>query len=136
MKLSPIRQHYAKEMRQNPTKAEQMLWQVLRNRKFHGFKFRRQQQLGRYIVDFVCYEANLIVELDGIHHSDPVKMLEDKERTEELTQMGFQLLRFANCEVEESWGLVIDKISEMLCTLTPCPLSQNGRGESTLRKLT
>jgi len=101
-------------MRSYPTKAEQLLWQALRNRNFHGFKFRRQQQLGFYIVDFVCYEAKLIIELDGVHHADLVKTLEDEERTAELTKMGFRVLRFWNSDVEESWGVVMGAIEKML----------------------
>ena len=101
-------------MRSFPTKAEQLLWHALRNRNFHGFKFRRQQQLGFYIVDFVCYEANLIIELDGIHHADAVNKLEDEERTGELTKMGFRVLRFWNIDVEESWGVVMGAIEKML----------------------
>ena len=114
MKRSPILQQHVKEMRSNPTKAEQILWQALRNRNFHGFKFRRQQQLGFYIVDFVCFEAKLIIELDGIHHADPVNILEDEERTGELTKMGFQVLRFWNSDVEENWGVVLREIEKTL----------------------
>ncbi len=130
MKLSPIRQEYAKAMRGNPTKAEQLLWRLLRNRNFHGYKFRRQQQLGQYIADFVCYEPKLIIELDGIHHSDQYKLQDDNERTKELNKMGFQVIRFQNSQVDEAWGDVVKLIEKMLFTLTPCHLSQNGRGEN------
>ena len=59
---------YARELRNNPTTAEARLWQHLRRRQLGGFKFRRQKTIGRYICDFVCLEAALIVELDGRQH--------------------------------------------------------------------
>jgi very-short-patch-repair endonuclease len=60
----------ARQMRREPTEAERRMWRLLRDRRLGGFKFRRQEQLGRYIVDFVCFEQKLIVELDGSQHAD------------------------------------------------------------------
>ena len=60
----------ARQMRREPTEAERRMWRLLRDRRLGGFKFRRQEQLGRYIVDFVCFERKLIVELDGSQHAD------------------------------------------------------------------
>ena len=60
----------ARRMRREPTEAERRMWRLLRDRRLGGFKFRRQEQLGRYIVDFVCFERKLVIELDGAQHAD------------------------------------------------------------------
>ena len=60
----------ARQMRREPTEAERRMWRLLRDRRLGGFKFRRQEQLGRYIVDFVCFERKLVIELDGSQHAD------------------------------------------------------------------
>ena len=88
---------YARQLRQNPTEAERCLWRHLRLRQLGAYRFRRQQPLGPYIVDFVCLEKRLIVELDGGQHSD--QTAEDAERTAWLAAQGFHVLRFWNHEV-------------------------------------
>lgn len=90
---------YQKSLKKNPTPEEQFLWSLLRNRKLAGFKFRRQQIIDRFIVDFVCYQKKLIVELDGGQHIENEKY--DERRTRILNQCGFQVLRVWNFEM---WG--------------------------------
>ena len=87
----------ARRLRRQSTQAEQVLWTKLRSRRFHGVKFRRQVPLGAYIVDFVCRERKLIVELDGGQHSDQRGY--DHRRTQELESLGFKVLRFWNRDV-------------------------------------
>lgn len=87
----------ARELRKNPTEAERRLWQHLRLRQFEGYKFRRQQPLGPYIVDFVCLEKKIVIEVDGGQHSTQVQY--DNERTVWLAAQGFRVLRFWNNEV-------------------------------------
>jgi very-short-patch-repair endonuclease len=84
-------------LRSSQTNAEQRLWYYLRNRHFQGFKFRRQQTLQGYIVDFVCLERKLVIELDGGQHAD--QQTYDEIRTQKLQQEGFRVLRFWNNEV-------------------------------------
>jgi very-short-patch-repair endonuclease len=86
-----------RRLRKNPTEAEQRLWKNLRLRQLGGFRFRRQQPLGEYIVDFVCFERRLIIEVDGGQHSE--KMSYDSERDEWLKAQGFSILRFWNHQV-------------------------------------
>ena len=86
----------ARALRKNSTDTERVLWRHLRMRQFKGFKFRRQQPLGRYVVDFVCLSKKLIVELDGGQH---LENSEDKERAEWLESQGFHVLRFWNNQV-------------------------------------
>jgi very-short-patch-repair endonuclease len=87
----------AKELRNNPTEAERMPWRHLRLRQLGGYKFRRQQPLGDYIVDFVRFEKRLVVEVDGGQHSSQVAYAE--QRTTWLEQRGFRALRFWNNEL-------------------------------------
>ena len=84
----------AGELRNNPTEAERSLWQHLRLRQLGGHKFRRQQSLGPYIVDFVCLEKRLIIEVDGGQHSE--QKAYDAERNTWLEVQGFHVLRFWN----------------------------------------
>lgn len=86
----------AKSLRKKATDAERVLWRHLRNYQL-GVKFRRQQPLGPYIVDFLCFEKHLIIEIDGGQHQEQVGY--DKIRTEWLNQQGFQVLRFWNNQV-------------------------------------
>ena len=88
---------YAKRMRRTSTEAEARMWWLLRAARFRGFKFRRQQPIGDYIVDFVCFERKLIVEVDGSQHLDAVA--QDDARTAWLESVGFTVLRFWNDEV-------------------------------------
>lgn len=87
---------YARSMRRMPTPAEHKLWRLLRDRRFVGFKFRRQVPIGPYIADFVCYEAKLIVEADGAQHAESAR---DLERDTELSRRGFRLLRLWNADI-------------------------------------
>ena len=64
----PLKHDFARRLRRDQTDVERKLWFALRDRRLHGFKFRRQQPVGSYIVDFICFEAKLIIELDGGQH--------------------------------------------------------------------
>ena len=86
----------AREMRKHPTEAERRLWSLLRNHRLATTKWKRQQQIGRYIVDFVCFEARLIVEADGSQHIDNA---DDATRDAWLRAQGFRLLRFYNNDI-------------------------------------
>lgn len=98
----------ARELRNNPTEAERARWKHLRLRQLEGQKFRRQQPLGRYIVDFVCLETRLIIELDGGQHAG--QGASDAERTAWLEAHGFRVLRFWNHEVLRN----IDAVKEVI----------------------
>ena len=117
-----------RELRKNPTESEQILWEHLRLRQLGGYKFRRQQPLGPYFVDFVCLEKRLIVEVDGGQHSEQVAY--DSERSAWLEAQGFRILRFWNNEVLKEIEVVKEVIAEALgCRSTPHlnPPPQGGR---------
>jgi adenine-specific DNA-methyltransferase len=75
------------------SEAEQVLWLLLRDRRFGEYKFRRQRPIGRYVVDFVCLSRSLVVELDGAQHADPAQRAFDAERTLYLETRGFRVHR-------------------------------------------
>jgi len=85
---------FARSLRRDQTDAERKLWRYLWSRQFEGFKFRRQQPLGSYIVDFCSFEAKVIVELDGGQHERDKE--NDKKRTLDLNAAGFQVIRVWN----------------------------------------
>ena len=86
-------------MRKNATEAERKLWFELRGFKHFGHYFRRQVPIGRYIVDFACLKARLIVELDGSHHGEGRQLAHDRIRDDWLKAQGFHILRFWNRDV-------------------------------------
>jgi len=117
----------ARTLRRKFTDAEQKLWNHLRGRQISGEKFRRQQPLGRYVVDFVCLEKKLIVEVDGGHHAASAN---DEERTSWLESEGFRVVRFWNNEVLKDVGVVLDVIYEELKNedVSPSPWPYFGLG--------
>ncbi|MBI3601594.1 MAG: endonuclease domain-containing protein [Candidatus Omnitrophica bacterium] len=111
----------AKELRNNSTEAEKYLWYVLRLENL-GVKFRRQTVIGRYIVDFVCFERKLVVELDGGQHA---QSQHDHVRDQWLKGQGFEVLRFWNHDVLGNREEVLQKIVDCL-TPPPLPSPQGG----------
>lgn len=107
---------FARELRKEQTEAEQKLWQQLRNQKL-GFKFRRQHAVGEFIVDFVCIEKRIVVELDGEVHKEQREY--DTERTRILDARGFLVIRFWNSEVKDKSDSVLARISKVLNTPSP-----------------
>jgi very-short-patch-repair endonuclease len=105
---------FARRLRTAMTDAERRLWSVLRCRQFKGFKFRRQAAIGRYVVDLVCFERKLIIELDGGQHNQASVRDYDGTRTDWLMSQGFHILRFWNHDVFESADSVSDVIWKTL----------------------
>jgi len=100
----------AKKLRKQSTPMEIKLWNCLRSRRFLGLKFRRQCPLGSYIVDFICIEQKLIIEIDGGQHNEEKQLNYDKSRTEFFNSLGYSVLRFWNNEVLLQFDLVVDHI--------------------------
>ncbi len=102
-------------MRTEQTDAEALLWRHLRGKRFSGYKFRRQQPIGPYIVDFVCLGCRLIVEADGGQHGDTLDY--DNTRTKWLEAQGFRMLRFWNNDILQRSEDVLDSILNALGSL-------------------
>ncbi|MCX2574800.1 endonuclease domain-containing protein [Pedobacter sandarakinus] len=112
---------FSKVLRKTQTDAENLIWQSLRNRKVLGFKFRRQHPLDKYIADFYCYEAKLVIEIDGGIHDQHENAEHDKNRTYELEELGITIIRFTNEMVNSNLEIVLSKIKSYLLSknLTP-----------------
>jgi very-short-patch-repair endonuclease len=99
---------FARILRRNLTDAERTLWQKLRHKQLKNLKFRRQQQIGPYIVDFVTFEKKVVIEVDGGQHA--VEKDEDRERERWLQGQGFEVVRYWNNHILESIESVMEDI--------------------------
>ena len=106
----------AKTLRKEMTLAESLLWQRLRAGRLEGIHFRRQQVIGRYIVDFYCHQAGVVVEVDGGIHQEQADY--DQEREAYFHQQGLVVLRFNNWEVEHQLDIVLEVILDA-CRIPP-----------------
>ncbi len=102
----------ARALRRNRTDAEAKLWRALADRRLDGFKFRRQFPIDRYVADFACIDAKLVVELDGSQHAEAGAY--DAERTAMLESCGFVVLRFWNGELASNFDGVVETIRRHL----------------------
>jgi tRNA (guanine-N7-)-methyltransferase len=124
-----MNREHAKRLRRQMTDAERLLWQHLRVHRLPGEKFRRQQPIGNYVVDFVHFGARLIVEADGGQHADNQA---DAVRDAWLRSQGFKMLRFWNNEILTNITAVMEQISEEIIKIAdtplPLPLPRKGGG--------
>lgn len=118
--MCPTAADFARELRKRPTDAENLLWKHLRAKRLKGLKFRRQEPFGHFIVDFVCYEKRVIIEIDGGHHAgDQTK---DRMRDECMSNEGFKILRFWNNDVLSRTAEILETILRE-CLKSPSPSS-------------
>jgi len=135
MKHSTFQLDNARRLRKEMTPSECKLWRILRGRRIGGLKFRRQEPIDRYFADFVCYEARLIVELDGDSHLGREEY--DRERENYLKSQGFCVIRFENFETKLTENAVVERILTacrehgILFPLTPNPSPAEGEGRKT-----
>lgn len=106
---NPYLKEKARELRNNSTLGEILLWKKLRGKQCYGFDFHRQKPILNYIVDFYCYKLKLIIEVDVYSHN--FKAEEDKKRDIELKELGFIVLRFQEGEVRNNLDIVLNSIS-------------------------
>ncbi len=98
----------ARHLRKDSTEAEKLLWSHLRRHQMLGYQFRRQEPMGKYVVDFVCYQRRLVIELDGGQHQEQTNY--DDDRTRWLEHRGFRVVRFWNDDVLKETDGVLDVI--------------------------
>ena len=96
---NPNLKEFARQLRNNSTKAEVILWQKLKNKQMYGYDFHRQKPIGNYIIDFFCQELMLAIEVDGYSHQLEEVYDKDIIKTQKLNQLGISLLRFTDNEV-------------------------------------
>ena len=106
--------HFQKQLKSNQTHAEDRLWYHLRDRRMDGYKFRRQAIIDQYIVDFICFEKQLILECDGGQHNQQEAISYDQARTLHLTCKGYQVLRFWNDDILKQTSSVLETIRQAL----------------------
>src|SRR5215471_5392001 len=112
---------FRQTLRNSLTAAEAVLWNSLKHRQLAGKKFRRQAGVGRYVVDFLCFECGLVIELDGDAHFSPNSDQYDDPRTRYLETQGLRVLRFENREIKEDLDQVLEKIKTNLNILHSPP---------------
>lgn len=98
----------SRNLRNNSTLSEVLLWNEIKAGKLKGYKFRRQKPLGNYVVDFYCKDLNLVIEIDGVSHID--KELKDIKRQETLEKFNLNFLRFDDIQIKQALNYVIDEI--------------------------
>ena len=108
----------ARQLRNNMTLAEILIWSRLRMRKVEGYKFRRQQKIFDYIVDFYCHELKLIIEVDGEIHSLPEQAEKDKRRDKILKINGYHILHLTNYEIESDLSGSAGKIKSYISKIS------------------
>jgi cyclase len=116
----PFLFQYARELRDNPTAAEKLLWNKLRNKKL-GVKFRRQHPISDFIVDFYCHELKLVIEVDGGYHLERDQKEYDKYRADDLSDLGITIISFTNDQVENKIEEVLKEIEHQIVFHTPNP---------------
>jgi very-short-patch-repair endonuclease len=107
------RKSLRKKLRNSTTSAEAILWTCLKGKQVFGKKFRRQERIGRYIVDFYCPSCRLVIELDGEPHFGPLQDY-DVERTKYLERLGLTVIRFENQSVHDDIEFVLETIREFV----------------------
>jgi very-short-patch-repair endonuclease len=111
---NPSTYEIARLLRKQQTEAEEMLWQLLRNRKVCNLKFRRQHAFENFVLDFYCHEIKLVIEADGKVHNEKDVIEYDNARTARLNEVGITVLRFTNDEIETNSLFVIKKIQNWI----------------------
>ncbi len=92
----------ARFLRNNMTEQERKFWQIIKNRQFYGYRFLRQYVIGEYIVDFICREKKIIIELDGGQHNEQSNIVYDLSRTKYLENKGYKVIRFWNNDIDNN----------------------------------
>lgn len=106
-----------RDLRQQEIACEKLLWCKLRNRALLGLKFRRQQGIGLYIVDFYCPELKLVIEIDGATHATAAEVSYDRQRQDYLENLGLNIRRYTNTDVKERLSELMTDLSELCTTL-------------------
>jgi very-short-patch-repair endonuclease len=117
--IATLQRGRARDLRKNSTKAERIVWSILRAHRLNGASFRRQVPIGPYIADFVCHAARLIIEVDGGQHYEPAGLVRDQRRDAFLSTAGFRILRFSNLDVVTNRAGVAEVIAAAVTRKPP-----------------
>ena len=109
-----VLQRFARQQRAAAVQAEAMLWRAVRDRRCEGAKFRRQVAIGNFIVDFVCFEQRLVIEIDGPTHESAEQQAKDRKRDVWLREQGYRILRLPNDIVIAATEIAVSRIRAAL----------------------
>jgi very-short-patch-repair endonuclease len=124
--VKEIKKVFAKQLRKESTKAEKIVWELIRNRKFMGLKFRRQHVIEGFVLDFYCHEAKLGIEIDGGIHFRRKDY--DKLRQEVIESEDIKIIRVTNKEIADNKSSILGKIKETIVDRpVPLPLGEGGK---------
>ena len=119
IRYNPKLKELARQLRNQSTLAEVLLWRELKGKQVKGFDFHRQKPIDRFIVDFFCHELSLAIEIDGSSHDEKIE--KDEERQQSLESLGVHFLRFTDNEVKRNLAGVVDTIYEWIDAHVPTP---------------
>lgn len=125
---SPRMIERARTLRRDMTGPERRLWAKLRAHRMLGVHFRRQAPLGKYVTDFLCLSAKLVIEIDGDQHGQPENMTKDRDRDLWLAGQGYRVLRFSNWQVMNEFETVLLTIEHIVSHHAPSQPSPEGEG--------
>lgn len=111
---SPVAFRNAKELCNNVTESENILWECLAKKQLNNHRFRRQHPIGNFIVDFYCHKVKLVVEVDGDYHFNPDQILHEQHRTQELNLHDLTIIRFTNDQIKKHIDEVLTEIKKHL----------------------
>jgi very-short-patch-repair endonuclease len=114
LKYNSQLKQYSKKLRYEMTDAERLLWQKIRRKQLRGYQFFRQKPIGKYIVDFYCPRARLIIEIDGGQHYEDSRQAEDKKRDSDLKSIGFKVVRYTNLDILKNLNNAVEDILKIL----------------------
>jgi len=121
IKYNQKSKYLARKLRSNQTESEIKLWHKIRNKQVRGYQFLRQRPIGKYIVDFYCPKAKLIIEIDGGQHYEDKNIKQDKIRDIYFNRLGLKVIRFTNLDVLYNLDNVCRKIDSLLEQIHPSP---------------
>lgn len=111
--MQNIQKQRARDLRKNMTDSERIIWSIIRNRQFYGYRFLRQYCMGQYIVDFICREKKIIIEIDGGQHNKQINIEYDEQRSAYLNSKGYKVVRFWNNEINNNLAGVYKKLQDI-----------------------
>jgi len=114
LKYNPKLKNHSQRLRREMTDAERKIWSKIRRKQINELQFFRQKPIGKYIVDFYCPKARLIIEIDGGQHYLGQNIIADQKRVDQLSKLGFRVVRFTNLDILKNINSVVEKIKKIL----------------------
>ncbi len=111
---NPKLKQLSRNLRNQSTLSEILMWKELKGRKIKGYQFMRQKPIGNFIADFYCSKLKLVIEIDGESHGNPIRLLKDEEKDSYLISLGISVLRYDDDDVKTDISGVIDHLIEWI----------------------